>query len=224
MGGKFKHTKDNDGIDYYPTPPSITRQMMERETFDGAVLEPACGSGLMTGVIKKHNKCFSSDKLLYPSFRDMFPNDHLEITNFLERRKFSNPMDNIITNPPFCLADEFLLRAKQVAQKKIAFLLPLDFYHGQSRFINIWTGKGSKEFPLKKIWVFIRRPFFQKGIAEDTYTTGAITMAWFIWDKDHKGDPTIGHIDNTKYVKGTGEYNKEVEIADGQILMEEHAS
>lgn len=29
MGGGFKHTKDRDGIDYYPTPPSITRQLME---------------------------------------------------------------------------------------------------------------------------------------------------------------------------------------------------
>jgi len=217
MGGKFKHTKDNDGIDYYPTPPSITRQLLDREKFSGSILEPACGEGYIFQVISRHHyTCFASDKYPYKFGAD--------VQDFLERDVWWKPVDNIITNPPFSIKDEFLLKAKCIAQKKIAFLLPLDFYHGKSRYDNIWTGDGSKKFPLKKIWVFVRRPFFQQEIVEDTYTTGAVTMAWFIWDKEHKGEPTIGHIDNTKYVKGTGEYNKEVELQDGQILMEDYAS
>lgn len=213
MGGKFKHTKDNDGIDYYPTPPSIIRQLLEVETFEGHILEPACGDGHMVNVLLENHICYASDKFQYEN------NQH--VLDFLKCENFWLRIDNIITNPPFSIKDEFLLKAKTIATKKIAFLLPLDFYHGKSRYDNIWN---DREFPLKKIWVFVRRPFFQKEIAEDTYTTGAVTMAWFIWDKKHKGEPTIGHIDNTKYVKGTGEYNKEVELQDGQILMEDYAS
>ena len=48
--------------------------------------------------------------------------------------------DYIITNPPFSIAYEFVQKAKQVATKKFAFLLPFHIYMVKKDMMTfIWT-------------------------------------------------------------------------------------
>jgi len=197
-----------DGQDFFPTPPSMTGQLFEKEKFEGNVLEPACGEGHMVRVIQENYDCISSDKYLYPNFKDKIGIEVHNQFDFLAEDGFplKGPFDNIITNPPFAFKDECRIRAKQIAVKQIAFLLKLDFLHGKDRFHNIWQ---DKEFPLKKVYIFVRRPFLQNEIRY-RYSTGMATYAWFIWDRDHSGPWTGDHIDNSEYVKGTGKYPEEM--------------
>lgn len=161
--------------DFYETPYSITEQLLERETFNGTILEPACGNGAILNLI---------DAVGYDIEKD-----------FLKETK---QYDNIITNPPYSLSFEFITKAKQVAHKKIAFLLPLSYLHGKKRFDNIWT---DKKFPLARIYVFTRYPMLGDKLREDgKYRTGMMVYAWYIWEKSYKEKPIINWIDNNDNV------------------------
>ena len=161
--------------DFYETPYSITKQLLEVERFEGSTLEPACGNGAISNLLK----CTAYDKE----------------TDFLkETRQF----DNVLTNPPYSLAFEFVLKAKEVAKKKIAFLLPLSYLHGKKRFDYIYQ---DKKFPLARVYVFTRYPMLGDELRSDgKYRTGMMVYAWFIWDKDYTGEPIIRWLDNNKFV------------------------
>lgn len=170
--------------DFYQTPWSATEQLLEIENFDfnKTVLEPAKGNGAISNYIAK-------------SFKNVLSYDLSEGKDFLEE---TNPVDYIITNPPFCLSVEFILKAKEIAKEKFAMLLPLVYLHGNERYYkDVFKGI----FPLKKVCVFIRYIMLTNDIREDgKYNTGMQVYAWFIWDKNHKGKPHIEWIDNNKWV------------------------
>lgn len=162
--------------DFYPTPDYATEALFQKEKFEGIVLEPSCGHGHMSKIIEKYNMCTSSDI-----------RDNLEVygkkgVDFL---KISDKYDNIITNPPFKLASEFVLQSKKLATKKIALLLSIGFLEGVKRY-NLFV---DKQFPLKKVIIFSRRVKFMESESAPITTVG-----WFIWDKEYIGNPTIEWI------------------------------
>lgn len=174
--------------DFYETPYSLTRQLLKHENLVGSILEPACGDGAIVKILKEW---FPTES--YGYFVDWYdlPTDFLKDTHI---------WDTIITNPPFSLAKEFILKAKTLAARKIIFLLPLSYLHGKARYDLIWC---DKEFPLARVWVFTRYPMLGDKLREDgKYRTGMMVYAWFVWDKKHKGHPEIRWIDNNEYVLG----------------------
>ena len=89
--------------DFYETPYTLTRKFLEREDFnkDLTVCEPACGAGAITKVLKE----FWNDDLITAYDQEV---------NFLWD---FNDYDYIVTNPPFSLAQEFILRLKNKITK-----------------------------------------------------------------------------------------------------------
>ena len=120
--------------DFYETPYSITQQLLDRETFEknATTLEPACGNGAILSVLHKNG---------------MFAWGYDVETDFL---KETRQVDQIITNPPFSLALEFIKQAKEIVRCKFAFLLPLSYLHGKKRLDEIYT---NRVFPLAKVYV-----------------------------------------------------------------------
>jgi len=162
--------------DFYETPYSITKQLLEVEHFNNTILEPACGDGAISKLLKD---CIYYDKEV----------------DFLKETKH---YDYIITNPPFSLALEFVLKAKEITNKKFAFLLPLSYLHGKKRFDNVYS---DKEYPLARVYVFTRYPMLGDRLREDgKYRTGMMVYAWYIWEKSYKGEPVIKWLDNNIYV------------------------
>jgi hypothetical protein len=47
--------------------------------------------------------------------------------------------------------------------------------------------------PLKKVWVFSKRLTMSKG-GEKTKNSGMLAFAWFVFEHDYDGEPTIGWI------------------------------
>ena len=171
--------------DFYETPYSMTRQFIEIGLFDRSqpVLEPACGSGAIVRVLRE------------TGFQDVRAYD-LE-KDFLTE---TEPVAQIITNPPFSLALEFVLKAKEVAEERFAFLLPLSYLHGKERFDRIYTDTG---FPLRSVHVFTRYPMLGDDLRENgTYRTGMMVYGWYLWDRKHTGSPTIDWLDNHSWVIG----------------------
>ena len=164
--------------DFYETPYSITSHLLEVEDFDKSltVCEPACGAGAISNILKKH----WDNVVAYDIEKDFL----LEYGNY----------DYIITNPPFSIAYEFVKKAKRIATKKFAFLLPLSYLHGKKRYDDIYM---DKTYGLKKIYVFTRYPMLGEPLRDDgKYNTGMMVYAWYIFENHYSGDPIIDWIDN----------------------------
>ena len=164
--------------DFYETPYSMTSHLLRVEEFDKSltVCEPACGAGAISNILKKH----WDNVIAYDIEKDFL----LEYGNY----------DYIITNPPFSIAYEFVKKAKRIATKKFAFLLPLSYLHGKKRYDDIYM---DKTYGLKKVYVFTRYPMLGEPLRDDgKYNTGMMVYAWYIFENHFSGSPTIDWLDN----------------------------
>lgn len=172
----FGHKRETN--DFYPTPPSTTHALMKREIFEGNVWECASGNGSMSKVIEEYNDCMSSD---IRRGKDVYGEKGV---NFI---KTNRKVDNIITNPPYKCAKEFIEHALECADKKVAMLLKLVFLEGIDRYTMF------KNTPLKTVYVFCKRQNITiRG--KKMKNSSMIAYAWFIWDKSYVGKPTIEWI------------------------------
>lgn len=173
--------------DFYPTPKSTTEALLEKESFNNDVWECACGEGDMSKVlIEKNYNVFSSDLIDrgYGIVNFDFLND-LEIASKNLIGKY-----DIITNPPFSLANQFILQAKKLAKRKVAILGRINLLEGVERYEKIFK---DATFPLARVYPFVRRQqFLTKGREKGA---NLMFFAWFVWDKEHKGEPSIIFLD-----------------------------
>ncbi|MBX4870612.1 hypothetical protein HJA85_27205 [Rhizobium bangladeshense] len=171
LNGGFKPTNkrfaDLDGPDFFPTPAWATHALMDSETFEGEVWEPACGDGAMARVIEEYgNKVVATD---------LFDRGYGQPgIDFLAESRQS---DNIITNPPYNSAEGFVAAGLAKSRKKFALLLRLAFLEGANRQRTIFQAT-----PPARIWVFSERiTFYPSGSVQKG--SGTTAYAWFVWDK-----------------------------------------
>lgn len=172
--------------DFYPTPPSATNALLEHEMFEGNVWEPACGKGDISEVlISKGYSVISTDLNDYG-----YGKSGIDFLN--ANSVFSTPFemqDNIITNPPFEIALEFVMQSKLYSRRKVAMFLKTAFLEGAKRYEMFQDS----QFPLKCIYQFSKRVNF--GIHAGTHKNGGmIPFAWFVWDRWYEGKPYINWV------------------------------
>ncbi len=170
-----KRIADLDGPDFYPTPKWATHALIEHEKFEGEIWESACGNGAMSDVLLNITPNVKSS--------DLYDRGYGEAgIDFINSTTQS---DNIITNPPFHSAEEFVHSANKNARKKFALLLRLAFLEGGKRQNTIFS-----KFPPSSVWIFSERITFypHNSVVKGSGTTA---YAWFVWDKDHVGDSNI---------------------------------
>ena len=183
MGKAFAHSakKTRNKGDYYPTPYSMTEQLLEVEGFGaGTILEPACG------------KAKAISKVLQKSGLKVVEKDIVTGDDFFNEQ---GEYDYLITNPPYNLADEFVEQARKVTKRKFAMLLRTNFLSGVNRF------KDNRFKNLQSVYIFTRMPDLNAELrADGKYPTAMIVYAWLVWDLEYSGKPQISWIDNQKYV------------------------
>jgi hypothetical protein len=164
--------------DYYATEPAATDWLCKLETFTNPILEPSCGEGHISKQLIKHGYDVVS--------RDLVDRGYGEVADFLYRNneKWSG---DIITNPPYIAAQEFVEQALSMIQEghKVAMFLKLTFLEGKQR------AKLFKENPPIRIWVSSSRLKCAKNGDFDQFKSSATAYAWFIWEKGYKGYPEI---------------------------------
>ena len=183
--GASNHTeKERQTDDYYATEPKAMELLLEVESFSPLVWECACGEGHLSKVLEKHGYKVISTDLIYRGYGEKESLDFLtESTNCFN--------GDIITNPPYRYALEFVRRALDIIQpgRKIAMFLKLTFMEGQKR----------KEFflhnPPKIVYVSSSRlSCAMNGDFEKYSSNNAVCYAWFIWEKGFTGEPKIRWI------------------------------
>lgn len=113
--------------DYYATSPEAVEWLLKLEHFDGPILEPACGEGHMSRVLERAGYAVTSRDLVDRGYGEA-GHDFLSIDNT------SWPGD-IITNPPYKYAQEFVEKALSIIPDghKVAMFLKLTFLEGKAR-------------------------------------------------------------------------------------------
>jgi hypothetical protein len=157
--------KRREKDDFYPTPEFATQSLLNREKFVGQVYECACGTGQMSEIIKKNGYDVISSDLIDRGYGETG-------IDFLKTNK---NYDNIITNPPFKLG-------------KLAIFNKLTFLEGIRRKEKIFN-----QNKLKNVYVFSKRVSFVR-IGETKSAGGLIAFAWFVFDVNYNGKPTIDWI------------------------------
>jgi hypothetical protein len=172
---------ERNEADFYITPAHAVYSLLEKEQFVGNIWEPACGDGAISKVL--------IDKKFDVISSDIYDWGYGETgVNFLKERRVCN---NIITNPPYLLAKQFAEHALECVSQKVALLLKLNFLEGIKRKSFL------ENSPLRKVYVFSKRVRFDRGDGKSVKKSvqqGLLAFAWFIWEKNYKGEPTIGWI------------------------------
>lgn len=166
--------------DYYATPPESTMALLDREIFEGNILEPACGAGHISEVLKSYGyKTISTDLI-----------DRGYGTGGIDFLKDDfDKVDNVVTNPPFKYAKEFIEKALEVSNKKVAMFCKIQLLEGVAR------REMFENTPLRTVYVFTKRqnPFRNGSPVDENGKKWASTMcfAWFVWEHGYEGKPTI---------------------------------
>lgn len=169
--------------DFYATPSETTKKLLNSLELKGSVLECACGQGHISEVLKEY-----------------YPNSNILSTDIVDRgyadeiKDFLNDdfdmVDNVITNPPFKYAKEFVQKGLEISNDKVIMLLKIQFLESKSR----------KEFlensPLKYVYVFSERQNTMKDGNPINPLNGkpwssTMLLAWFVWEKGYEGEPII---------------------------------
>ena len=142
LGRKVADLRQED--DFYPTPAYVTQALLDNYRFTGEIWEPACGDGRMSKIINRGYGTAGVDFLAS-----------------------SREVDNIITNPPFNLAFEFIVQGLRLSRRCLALLLPIRYLTGKRR------AKLYHEFPPAKVIVIPNKVDF----------LGFGSPAMFVWEK-----------------------------------------
>jgi hypothetical protein len=174
-----KRRVDRDGGDFYPTPAWVTEALCGVERFEGGIWEPACGDGAMARVLERAGHHVQASDLHDRGWGST-GQDFLSCG--------SSAMPNIVTNPPYHLAEAFTHHAIALATGKVCLLLRLAWLEGVGRRKRLWNMR-----PPSRVWVLSpRASFFPAG---DNRTKGGTTAyAWFVWDKSYQGPPVLGWV------------------------------
>lgn len=187
--GASNHVKDDRAeLDFYATDPIAVEKLIEKEDLNKQIWECACGNGhLSQRLINNGYSVFSSDIV-----QREFP---CEIIDFLraDASLYSGKFD-IVTNPPYKYAKEFVLKSLEILSEgcKCAMFLKLTFLEGKTRLKELFS-----KYPPKTVWVFSDRVQCAKnGDFESLKASGgsAVAYAWFIWEKGYQGDTALKFI------------------------------
>lgn len=164
--------------DYYATEPKAVELLLEQETFHPYIWECACGEGHMSKVLEAHGYKVHSTDLIDRGYGEGG-------IDFLKESKPTMPMD-IITNPPYKYAKEFIEHALDISMDgtKIAMFLKLTFLEGQGR------RELFRNNPPQTVYVSSARLQCGKNGVFDEKNS-AVAYAWFVWKKGHYGPTNI---------------------------------
>lgn len=168
--------------DFYATNPISTKALLEVENFIGNIYEPACGEGHISKILEEYGyKVYSSD--LIDRGYGQSNTDFLSENN----AKWSG-VDNVVTNPPFNLFQEFVERALKVATRKVVMFGKLQALEGIKRATFL------QKTPLRSVYVFKKRQQMLPNGKEFDGASNTMAFAWFVWEKGYTGKPTIEWI------------------------------
>jgi hypothetical protein len=171
-----QRTEAKDSRDDFPTPPWASRALLEHvldsRRFDiqnMTCLEPACGEGHMARVL--------NDYFGEVTGSDIYDYGFGAVRDFTTYPYKPKSFDWVITNPPFRLSEEFIIKGLNIARQGVAILARTVFIESVGRYRALF-----ENMPPTKFAQFTERVPMVKGRLDEKATT-ATAYAWLVWEK-----------------------------------------
>lgn len=166
---------ERDENDWYVEPEWSVHALMDRVQFTADVHDPCCGMGTIPKAFCGTGADIMDRGYGYP-VRDFLTDD----------REY----ENIVTNPPYGIAQTIIERALVLARSRVAALVQTKFLASQRR--HALFSKPSME----RLIMFSRRPSMPPGKmlvehGESIRGCGSIDFCWAVWNRAHKGPVTV---------------------------------
>ena len=161
--------------DFFIEPKWVVDLLLDAEQFHGLVYDPACGIGTIVDA------CVGRGFTAYES--DIACRDpRFTMADFLD---FPGRAENVICNPPYGLAKEFIEKALAITTYKVAILVQSKFLYSQKRH-SLFT-----ECPPAKIYYLSTRPSMPPGelflAGKVKRGGGKLDYCWIVWHRGHNG-------------------------------------
>jgi hypothetical protein len=161
-------TLGREDRDFYPTPAECTRALLAVESFVGSIWEPACGDDAITRELRA-----AGYRVVNTDIHPLAGGGKLDFFAVPPRK-----VANIVTNPPFDLAVEFIEHGMSFNPDKMIYMLKTTYWQAVTRQPLFQKFKPARIYPLT--W----RPDF-KGLKRPT-----MEVIWCVWERGHTGEPS----------------------------------
>ena len=186
MGARNGASNTREENDFYATHPDATRAFLDKLAKDGIELdhniwEPACGQGHISKVLEEYgHEVFSTD-LINRGYG-------LGEIDFLSTDK--DWYGDIMTNPPFKLATEFIRKAIDIIPQKnrVLMFVKIQFLESEER------RKLFEEYPPEYVYVYSKRQQCSMNGDFENLKAKTHCYCWIIWNKRNIGDTIIRWI------------------------------
>lgn len=190
---KQAHLWERDPLDWYVEPPECSAALFRMEVFDGLVWDPACGMGRIVEQARAAGLAAVGSDIEHRSEYCKSQSDFLD-------RTFQPEFSNIVMNPPFGKAEDFVREALRITPTggKVAVILPLVWVSGFSSKRD-WLPHS----PLRTLYPISPRPSMPPGkVIEAGIRPGNGTkdFAWLVWEVGYTGEASVKFM-NTNIAK-----------------------
>lgn len=173
-------------LEHFVTPQWAIDAIMSKEVFTPRVVDPCCGSGIMSEAARKRGHGVMSFDVHDWGYR------HTEIRSWLDRVNLAFFSDaTCFMNPPFSLATEFVVKAVERGFRKIICFQRFAWYESIKRRA-FWD-----KHPPNRVYICGDRASCWRFDIDDERRAGSTTPtahAWFVWDRDTPPGTILGRI------------------------------
>lgn len=158
--------------DWYVDPAWCTKLLLNAVQFDRKIWDPCCGGGTIPKEARRLGYDAHGSDLVARGYGE----SHCD---FFRSR---GPFDNLVFNPPYKLAEEFIAYANHIATGKVAALVNLKFLASQGRRKRLFD-----PHPPLAVLILSRRPSMPPGGAGIEAKGGTADYCWIVWERGYVG-------------------------------------
>lgn len=171
MRAAFAQARAND--DWYVETPPCVHSLFDAVQFEGVIHDPCCGGGTIPKVARERGYIADGSDLRNRGFGvgdvDFFQ-DH-------------SPRENIISNPPYKLGEEFVHHALSIARRRVAIVMRISFLAGQKRRKTLFD-----IHPPALVLILSTRPSMPPGGTDIPAKGGTVDYCWLVWSQSYFGE------------------------------------
>jgi SAM-dependent methyltransferase len=178
--------------DYYIEPDWLDDAIFAAENFEGPIYDPACGSGRIVRAAARAGYYALGSDIVNRCAECAFTKSFLDCDQFVQ---------NIVSNPPFGIADAFIQHALCHATRKVVMILPAKFTSSDRR--SRWL----ETTPLRRNLDIVPRPSMPPGpVIEAGFKPGGgkENFKVLVWEAGYVGVPESGWLRKPASAKPAG--------------------
>ena len=189
-------------LDFYQTPSGAVQALVDKGLACKSipVWEPMAGNGAIAKVLKQNGYNVMTSDIVKRKYELNFTGDFFEFNTFPDLDNIKHtawsktvPLDKcswqIITNPPYNVADKFLVHCLRMKPKFLAVFLPVRYLEGIKRYKEIYS-----KYTPSDVIVFARRygcykeSDIEAGKVNDHGIGSAVAYMWLCFTRQNSGD------------------------------------